>query len=139
MSDFKPDEKGAILAIAGKINHLHIICSKQFFNKDAGAMSVLAVNVSSVRPEAQFDDTCVLHAGDHPFIVHDSYVRYKDAVVMKVERILSAIDSGEITVLEEVSDDVFERVLAGFEKSIHTKTKIKKLVRELAQPKLPAY
>lgn len=27
------------------------------------------------------DPACILYAGDHPFINHDSYVRYKDPVI----------------------------------------------------------
>ncbi len=130
MTEFCPDAKATILAIAGKIDHLHVICTKQFFNKETGAQSVLAVNVSSVREGISYDSACVLHVGDHPFIEHDSYVRYKDAVVMKVDRILAAVESGEIKVMDDVSDDVFQRILLGFEKSEHTRTKIKKLVRQ---------
>lgn len=132
MTEFRPDVKKSILSIAGKINHLHVICSKQFFNKDTGALSVIAVNISSVRDEIEYDETCILRAGDHPFIKHDSYVRYKDAVVMKVDRILNAIESNEITVLNDISDEVFERVFSGFEQSKFTNTKIKKLLRNLA-------
>ena len=131
MTTYVPDEKGAILAIAGKINHLHILCTKQFINRDTGEMSILAVNISSVKDGIDYDKTCILHAGEHPYITHDSYVRYKDAVAMRISRILSLIDSGDITVLGNVSEDVFQRVLVGFEKSPQTKTKIKKLLRTL--------
>ena len=95
MTEFCPNAKATILAIAGKIDHLHIICTKQFFYKDTGAQSVLAVNVSSIREKGTYDGTCVLRAGDHPFITHDSYIRYKDAVVMKVEKLISAVNSGK--------------------------------------------
>lgn len=134
MTEFCPEEKATILAIAGKIDHLHVICTKQFFYKKTGANSVLAVNVSSIREGTTFDEACVLHAGDHSFITHDSYVRYKDAVVMRVDRILSAVESGEITVMEHVSDEVFQRILSGFDKSKHTRTKIKKLLRQCTKP-----
>lgn len=130
MTEFVPNEKGAILAIAGKINHLHVICTKQFFYTGTGANSVVAVNVSSIRAGAEYDSACVLHAGDHPFIRHESYVRYKDAVVMKFESLLAKIESNEIKVLDNVSDEVFERILAGFEKSENTARKIKKLMRQ---------
>lgn len=36
MTEFCPNAKATILAIAGKIDHLHIICTKQFFYKDTG-------------------------------------------------------------------------------------------------------
>lgn len=132
MTEFQPQEKNTILSIAGKIDHLHIICTNQFFHKDTGAASVLAVNISSLTDDDNCDKTCVLHAGDHPFIRHDSYVRYKDAVVMRVDRILEKVEDGEITVLSNVSEEVFLHVLSGFERSAQTKTKIKKLIRQHA-------
>ena len=57
MTEFCPNAKATILAIAGKIDHLHIICTKQFFYKDTGAQSVLAVNVSSIREKGTYDGT----------------------------------------------------------------------------------
>lgn len=52
---------------------------------------------------------------------------------MRVEKLISAVNSGEITVMENVSDEVFGRILAGFEKSEYTKKNIKKLLRKLSQ------
>lgn len=132
MTEFIPEEKGTILSIAGKINHLHVICTNQFFCADIGAMAIIAVNISSIKENVDYDKTCVLHVGDHPFIKHDSYVRYKDATAMKVENILEKISHREITVLENLSDEVFERVFAGFEKSEYTSRKIKKQLRVAA-------
>lgn len=66
-------------------------------------------------------------------ITRSLHTRYKDAVVMRVEKLISAVNSGEITVMENVSDEVFGRILAGFEKSEYTKTNIKKLLRKLSQ------
>ena len=91
-------------------------------------MSVLAVNISSVREGAPYDDTCILHAGDHPFVKHDSYVRYRDAVAMRVSRIRFAIETQEISVLDRLDDDIFSQVIEGFQKSEQTKTKIKKML-----------
>ena len=49
MIEFDPIKGGSILAIAGPLKHLHFICSDPFFNKDTGAVSVVAVNISSVK------------------------------------------------------------------------------------------
>lgn len=128
MKDFEPWKRNTILSVAGKTNHLHIICTEPFFNKETGEMSVLAVNISSVREGAPYDDTCILHAGDHPFVKHDSYVRYRDAVAMRVSRIRFAIETQEISVLDRLDDDIFSQVIEGFQKSEQTKTKIKKML-----------
>lgn len=132
MTEFVPHEKGTILSIAGKIDHLHVICTRQFFYQEKGEQAVIAVNVSSIKEGASYDGTCVLRAGDHPFIRHDSYVRYKDAVAMSVEGLTKKIEANEISVLEDVSDEVFQRVFDGFAKSEFTKTKIKKLLWSIA-------
>lgn len=105
---------------------------ESIFCADIGAMAIIAVNISSIKENVDYDKTCVLHVGDHPFIKHDSYVRYKDATAMKVENILEKISHREITVLENLSDEVFERVFAGFEKSEYTSRKIKKQLRVAA-------
>lgn len=128
MKDFEPWKRNTILSVAGKTNHLHIICTEPFFNKETGEMSVLAVNISSVREGSPYDDTCILHAGDHPFVKHDSYVRYRDAVAMRVSRIRFAIETQEISVLDRLDDDIFSQVIGGFQKSEQTKTKIKKML-----------
>lgn len=54
-------------------------------------MSVLTINISSVRQGGPCDCTCILHAGDYPFVKHNSYVRYRDAVVMRISKIQSEI------------------------------------------------
>lgn len=133
MSNFVPGERGAILSIAGKIDHLHVLCTRQFFDPTRGRMSVVGVNVSSIKEGCMYDSTCVLQEGDHPFIKHSSYVRYQDAVAIGVDSILAGIETGEITVLQEFSSTVFQRVLDGFGKSEKTPRKILKILRHLEQ------
>lgn len=121
-----PYKKGTILAIAGKTNHLHIICSDIFFSADRGAHSVIAVNITSIKDGLTYDDSCVLHAGEHPFIKHPSYVYYKEAVIYKVELLQQRIKKGEVFIKEDVSDPVFERIIEGFKNSKFVSRKMKK-------------
>lgn len=129
MKDFEPWKRNTILSVAGKTNHLHIICTEPFFNKETGEMSVLAVNISSVREGSPYDDTCILHAGDHPFVKHDSYVRYRDAVAMRVSRIRFAIETQEISVLDRLDDDIFPKLLGDFKNQSKQKQKLRKCLR----------
>lgn len=112
-----PYKKGTMIAIAGKINHLHVICSDIFFSSQKGALSVLAVNVSSVKEGLPYDNSCVLKAGDHPLIKHESYVYYKEAVVYKVDLLRQRIEEGEVVIQEDVTEKVFERIIDGFRTS----------------------
>ncbi len=134
MTNFFVGKKGTLLAIAGKINHLHILCTDPFFDKHRGRYSVLAVNISSVRDSCPFDDACVLQAGDHSFIKHTSYVRYKDAVLMGIDHIQKSITSGDILAMEDVSDEVFQKVMTGFRVSRSTPRKILKILDEQEPP-----
>mgnify|MGYP001079851293 FL=1 len=84
---------GTVLASTGSINHLHIICSAPRFYRQIGGLGVLVVNISSVKPGTTYDSTVILHQGEHPFITHDSYVLYAQAVVWKLESIERRIES----------------------------------------------
>ena len=53
--------------------HLFIVIA---INKD----EALLVNITS----NDVDQTCILGKGDHPFIKHQSYVNYKDAMLAKI-------------------------------------------------------
>ncbi len=135
MSDYSPVKGGSILAIAGTINHLHFICSDPFFYKNTGKHSVVAVNISSVKEGFPYDKTCILRAGDHPFIKHKSYVYYKGAAVLQIEKIRYAVEAGEFTVLEDVSPSILKNVLDGFSTSPFTPAKILKALQTASQSK----
>lgn len=130
MTDYIPVRGGSILAVAGAINHLHFICSDHFFDRHSGAISVVAVNISSVKTGYPYDKTCILDKGDHPFIKHKSYVYYKQAAIFRVEKIKYGIEAGDITVLENVSEEVLQKVIAGFEASPFTPAKILKALKQ---------
>lgn len=125
-----PCKRGTILAIAGKINHLHVICSDIYFSAQKGAYSVLAVNITSVPNDSPFDDACVLEAGDHPFIKHKSYVYYKEAVVYKVDLLQQKIQTKEVVIREDVTNEVFEKIINGFKISSFVNRKIRKALKE---------
>lgn len=129
MSNFIPDKGGSILAIAGTVRHLHVICSKPFFNPATGEISVVAVNISSVKDRTRYDKTCVLEKGDHPFIRHKSFVYYKGSTIFRISKIQQGIETGEITVLENVSEQILKKVLSGFATSDFTPAKILKALR----------
>ncbi len=130
MNDFNPKKGGSLLAIAATVDHLHFICSNPFFNLHTGEMSVVAVNISSVREGKPYDKTCVLREGDHPFIRHDSFVYYRGAVIFRVEKLKYGIQAGEITVLDDVSETVLQKVLEGFRLSPFTPNKILKALEQ---------
>lgn len=122
---------GTVLASTGSIDHLHIICSDPSFYPQIGAIGVLVVNITSVKPNTTYDQTVVLHHGAHPFIVHDSYVLYAQAVVWKLETIEKRIESGEIIPQEPLNEPYISNVISGFFKSPFVPRKILKFCKKL--------
>ena len=122
---------GTVLASTGSINHLHIICSNPCFYPQIGELGVLVVNISSVKPDTTYDPTVILHQGEHPFITHDSYVLYAQAVVWKLESIERRIESGEILPQSPLAEPYISNVIAGFFKSPYVPRKILKFCERL--------
>ncbi|WP_260232709.1 MULTISPECIES: hypothetical protein [unclassified Enterobacter] len=92
---------------------------------------MLVVNISTVYPTpAYHDPACILSAGEHPFVRHDSYVYYGDAIIWKVPNVVSREQSGELIQHVDMQEAVFQRVLTGFEQSEFTSGKILKFYRQ---------
>lgn len=63
MTKFQPYKKGTVLALSGRIDHLHVICNDPVHYPIDGCDCVLAVNISSVKLGVPYDATCILRAG----------------------------------------------------------------------------
>ncbi|REI82822.1 hypothetical protein [Klebsiella variicola] len=123
---YAPYRKGTVLAPVGGSDHLHIICNDPVHYPIHGCDCVLVVNISSVYPPPAYSDpACILHAGEHPFVFHDSFVYYEDAIVWKVPNVISREQSGELTPHADMEENVLQRVLSGFEASDFTNEDIK--------------
>ncbi|ROP60131.1 hypothetical protein EDF81_2963 [Enterobacter sp. BIGb0383] len=128
---YSPYRKGTVLAPVGGANHLHIVCNAPVFHPVHGCDCVLVVNISTVYPTpAYHDPACILSAGEHPFVRHDSYVYYGDAIIWKVPNVVSREQSGELIQHVDMQEAVFQRVLTGFEQSEFTSGKILKFYRQ---------
>lgn len=125
---------GTVLAATGSYNHLHIICSDPHFYPQIGGEGVLVVNISSVKPDIPYDSTVVLHCGEHPFIQHDSYVLYAQAVVWKTETIKRRIESGEIIPKTSLKEPYITDVIKGFYRSPYVTRKILKFCKAHCTP-----
>ena len=72
---------------------------------------VLIVNVSTLRPNAE--TTCLVQVGDHPFIMHDSYVRYGSARKVKATDLAEAVKKGLLRPQQPASKDLLAKIRAG--------------------------
>src|SRR5690606_14309055 len=58
-------------------------------------VAFLSVNVSSVPNGVVYDTTCVLTPGDHPFVIHDSFVYYDRADIFGRDTVLTQMTAGK--------------------------------------------
>lgn len=72
---------------------------------------VLLVNVSTCRPLC--DRSCVLKSGDHPRIVHDSFVFYEKAIVITTAQIDRLLQGELWQQVEPLHPAVLARVVQG--------------------------
>lgn len=127
MTKYQPFKKGTVLAISGAVDHLHVICNDPVHYPIDGCECVLAVNISSVKLGVPHDSTCILKTGDHPFVRHDSYVVYERAVIWKVSNVDKKVSEGSIKPQpNNISDEIFERILEGFDISDEVEPKIRR-------------
>jgi len=127
MSKYQPYRKGTVLALSGSVDHLHVICNDPAYYTINDCDCVLAVNISSVKMGVPYDSTCILTVGDHPFVRHDSYVVYERAVIWKTGNIDKKVEEGSIKPQPvDMKDEVFRRILDGFDISDEIEPKIRK-------------
>jgi len=123
---YEPTKKGTILVPTGSADHLHFICCDPVYYPNLGRDCVLAVNISSINDGTQYDNSCILNVGDHPFIKHPRYVYYRKADIFGSDSISRNIAEGNFRIHDPCSDQVFNKILQGFESSEELRFKIKR-------------
>ena len=88
-------------------DHLWLIIN----DPSAHAGVALIVNVSTLRPNAE--TTCIVHPGEHPFLRHDSYIRYGSGRGVKVADLVEAVKRGLLKPHQAASKALLEKARAG--------------------------
>lgn len=101
--------------------HLYIVLTNPHSNIFFPEEHCLIVNITSIRDGVDFDDSCVLSIGDHPFIRHDSYVLYARSRLEKASDLEALIQQEKLKKKENLTQEVFERVCIGLTESDHAK------------------
>ena len=124
-------ELGACLLVPSgpeEFRHLFAVAvGPQQFDGYGAKPHVIMVSVTSVKPEFPFDSACVIRAGEHPFIKHDSYVYYRDPRVEPVAHVQNMVDSAVWISQEPCSAELLQRIRAGLLASTRVPRHIKKL------------
>lgn len=89
---------------------------------------VIMVSVTTVKPEYPHDPACVIRAGEHPFIVHDSYVYYRDPRVESVDHVEKMVLTSVWQERDPCSAELLQRIRAGLLSSTRVPRHIKKLL-----------
>lgn len=122
-------QRGTLLIQTGPNPHLHIVMNDPVHCTELRELSVLVVNISSVRDHAYHDQSCILRNGCHPFVRWDSWVMYSHATVLRLPRLEQNIVSGDIQPQAALDVATFGSVRAGFDLSPHVKVKIARYLR----------
>jgi len=104
--------------------HLWIVISDPSFDNN----SVVIVNVTSWREQEQAtilnDASCIIEAGEHPFIDKKSYIYYRNAKLTSGDALQNALAGGVLVADEDCSPQLLEKILLGAANSQHTPIKI---------------
>lgn len=121
MSLFLPLKRATLLIPSGPQSyqdrkHLFVLLTDPHVD-GAGKHCVLMVSLSTVRSGVPHDATCILYAGDHPFVKHDSYVVYLKARLEEADKVLRGVKNGQLVPQDPMDGVVFARICKGLEDS----------------------
>ena len=94
-------------------------------NKD----SVLLTSLSTLDTALPHDPTCILHPGDHPFIVRDSYVSYSSSRIQEAAKIINGVETGVFVAKSLMDISIVDRICDGLNVSKHTTPKVLRFFR----------
>ncbi len=88
--------------------------------------NALLVNVSTLRPRA--DTTCVLRSGEHPFIKHESYVRFRSARRALLEDLEFLVGAGRLQRHSPAASAFLERICAAASAALQLPVELRPLL-----------
>lgn len=102
--------------------HLHVLITPP----EGHPPTAIVVHVTSFDSDICEDPTLILQAGDHPFIVHPSYVWYAQAGRIALEPLVQAIEEGYAELRERCASVLLRRIREGFLKSDEPTRRLKR-------------
>lgn len=103
--------------------HLRIVIT----NPDA-ELNQVVVSVTTLKCPSVQDCACVLKAGDHHFIKHDSIVDYKRTIIMSSVEIFNGINRGLLIDKQNVEPEVLKRIITAAKQSRYIPPEIKNMI-----------
>lgn len=88
--------------------HLFIVLTKE-----CNGGEHLLVSISTVRPSIFHDPTCLISAGEHPFVTVPSFVEYRMARTIDAAHICKCVDGWEFMKKEPATGALLKRICDG--------------------------
>jgi hypothetical protein len=108
--------------------HLFIIIT----SREPNTNNVIIVGLETNRGRS--DTTVILRQGDHPFIQHETSVRYSGAKIVSADTLIQLVDRGIAIPKDPCSPKLLERIRQGLLRSPHTTNEILEHYRNLMWP-----
>jgi hypothetical protein len=131
---YRPALREALLIQSGPAEdperlHLHVvltdICANGFH---------LVGPIASIRAGQFHDPTCVIHAGEHEFIRHDSFFVYRRLDTIAARTLALGIDSWSYRRLAPISEQLHLRICNAIAGSVHCPRRVKAYWRSNKPP-----
>lgn len=103
-------------------NHLYVVCSDPAIDSE----HVLIISFTTWGPKEE--NCCIVHAREHPFFIHRTCVRYKDARITTVGALLQ-LEADFGCRREPVSSELLARVRNGASKSEYLPEECRQLLQ----------
>lgn len=92
--------------------HLHIVLNDPFPDNTL-TPKVLVVSVTSIPSSNKYDASCTLFPGEHPFVVHDSYVVYRRIDLVDPALLESKVTAKQFVAKPLLDEKFFAYVVQG--------------------------
>lgn len=106
----------------GVPEHLWFVCTQPDLQG-----CVVVLNLTSQQPWTK-DLSCILKAGDHPFVVRDTVVFYQRGLIVAVTQIQAEINNGVFRPKDPASPQLMARIRRGALNSSFTPRTLKKAI-----------
>lgn len=102
-------------------NHLFVVLHNPCLFDGYGPNPCVAqVSLTSVVADVPGDPACEISKGEHPFVVHDTYVAYRFIRLEQASHLVNQVRNGLFIPKEPVSQTLLGRIRAGLHASLRT-------------------
>ncbi|NQU21001.1 MAG: hypothetical protein HQ567_06925 [Candidatus Nealsonbacteria bacterium] len=97
-------------------DHLQIVISDP--SRDPASVVIVGLtSYDKFEHEIYKDNSCLLDPDDHPWIIHQTCVAYRDGRVVSEDALNAARNNGSVTMEASVDKEVLGRILQGAEQT----------------------